>query len=330
MLRQALGIAFALTLLAAAPAHGWPHGLNCDTEGGHRLAYAEGANCRRITHGGESRRYVVYVPQRALDTVAGGGRVPMVMMLHGTGGHGERFYDSSGWRQLARVRGFVAVFPTALLHRVDEDPANVVMRTQWSRYNLADTVDESYQQPADDVAFLRTIVRQVKNQIAVRHSKVFLSGFSNGGELCQRAALELTRKFQAFGCAAGSVGDRTRRVTPGAPLRPVMWSFGNLDHNLVAVLQHDDPSVQAAPMDPGQLFSYPTMVEFGRIQLETVELTDQADVVIRRPELLQLRFDEPVPGATASEFHFLLLEGVAHAYPRAMVPLLWRFFNRRP
>jgi predicted esterase len=293
-----------------------------------------GANCRRVQFDGAARRYVAWVSPGAQRRMRRGRRVPMVVMLHGSGGSGEQFLNISGWREKANGEGFVAVFPTGLEYLVDEvQPPR--RATRWAYYMVENGIDETVVPPADDVGFLRRVVDDVAAVARIDRRAVYLSGFSAGGAMCMRAALELTRVFRAFGCNAGSVVDPQRTVTAGAPFRPVMLTFGSLDRNLLADAQVHDPALTELPVDPAAAFENQAVRDHVRRQLIPLRLEPEHDVLLRRPAAFDVRFDDPVGRAPASELHFVLLDEVEHEYPRrrnnprrfVMANLLWRFFR---
>src|SRR3954471_15821469 len=93
-----------LALVLAGPAEAtrqWPGDVHCASGAG---TFVRGVNCRLLgaRRGFTTpRRYVAWVPRSALDRMARGVRVPLVVMLHGSTGTGEQFLKHSGWKQKA-------------------------------------------------------------------------------------------------------------------------------------------------------------------------------------------------------------------------------------
>src|SRR4029077_4463307 len=117
----AITVAAVLSSSAGAAA---PPPRSCLTQGGPGPTHAAGGNCRAIAIDGYPRRYVVWVSPKARTAVAAGKRVPLVVMLHGSGGSGGKFLAISGWREKADAEGFVAAFPTGALYFVTKDGRN--------------------------------------------------------------------------------------------------------------------------------------------------------------------------------------------------------------
>ena len=332
--RIALTTTLVAGLLPAAPAAAWPGGTDCVTEGGPRLAMRAGANCRALQFDGAGRRYVAWVSRTAQRRMRRGRRVPLVVILHGSSGSGEQFLDISGWREKANREGFVAVFPTGMEYLID-DEGPPRRSTRWAYYMVENGIDETVVPPADDVGFLRRVVTDVARVNAVDRRAVYLSGFSSGGAMCMRAALELTRTFRAFGCNAGSVVDPQRAVTPGAPYRRVVLAFGSLDRNHLADAQAHDPALTEIPLDPAAALANPGVREHIRRQLIPLRLRPESDVLVERPSAFDVRFDDPVGRVPSAALHFVVLDEVEHEYPNSrnnphgfvMADLLWRFFR---
>lgn len=310
----------------------WPGSVTCQSTEVSNVDFRRGANCRQARIGGSDRRYVAWVPLKAKRQVNRGRRVPVVVMLHGSSGTGEKFFNISGWREKASQEGFVAVFPTSEEYLIEE---NGKTKTRWAAYNIEDEIDETVTPPADDVQFLRAMLADVARSTRVDPRRIFLSGFSNGANMCMRAALEMTRSIAAFGCNAGSVGIAGPTVTAGQPHSPVVFTFGNLDRNLLPAAQAVDPTLTEVPMEPAAAFANQAVSGLVGLQLASLGLGTESDLLVSEPEIFDVRFDESLPGVAASEFQFVLLDELGHKYPTptnnpnafSMAGLLWPFFE---
>jgi hypothetical protein len=88
-------------------------------------------------------------------------------------------------------------------------------------------------------------------------------------------------------------------------------------------------------LDPTDAFELDAVRGLVRLQLLTLRLGPEPDVAERRSDAFDLRFDNAIGQARASEMHFVLLEDVPHEYPNdpngfSMPDVLWRFFRGRP
>jgi poly(3-hydroxybutyrate) depolymerase len=342
----ALAFTLALSWLAAPAAHAqlpnpWPGGVTCATESYLRFTYQRGNNCRQFSWDGHDRRYVAFVPRSAKRRMNHHERVPVVVMLHGSSGTGEEFLNHSGWQETARREGFIAIFPTGQRYWVEsEGEGGARLSTKWADYDLVADIDETRIPPADDVGFLQAVAVDAASSARVDPRRIYLSGFSNGGAMCLRAALELSQGLAAVGCNAGSL-HAVHHVTAGHPHIPVVLTTGSRDDRFLGAL-HDagaDPSLTALPMNAADLFELPGVPGYVSTHTDSFDLTDEPDVRRNGPRVVNVRYDDPAGGAAGtSQLQLMILKGVEHEYPTAtnnrigfrMSDILWAFFEDHP
>lgn len=121
-----------------------------------------------------------YQPDRLAD------RPALVIALHGSGGDGERVRRLIGhaFERLADDHGFLVAYPDAIAGQWKGCRARAPYRSALAGI--------------DDIGFLRTVVEEAERRAGRDLAGVFLVGYSNGGHLAFRAALEAPRKFAAF------------------------------------------------------------------------------------------------------------------------------------
>jgi predicted esterase len=243
-------------------------GVRCVDTGLAGTPFDAGTNCRTVRVQRYPRRYIVWVPPSAQDKIDRGERVPMVIMLHGSSGTGSQFFKHSGWQEKATEEGFVAVFPTGLKYQVID--ANPVAINKWNSYNLPGIIDPSVKPPgsparadwwpANDVRFVRLIIADVRTGLPIKRKRVYLAGFSNGGEMCGRIGVELSDLVAAVGCNAGGL-DAVRPTIGGHRNIDMMITVGSLDENILALIQQADPTITEIPLDPRALATTPVLSE---------------------------------------------------------------------
>jgi polyhydroxybutyrate depolymerase len=330
-----------------APARAADFNATCTTEAQAGTPFQVGTNCRSIDIDGFPRQYVVSMPTSTSQITGGGTAVPLVVMLHGTGGDGGQFSKISGWAEKAEAQGFVAAFPFGLVYRVTEDGEDPRRKTKWNDFTLPDIMDPSFKPdgypaaapwPANDVSFLRQLVADVSTQVPIDPNRVFISGFSNGGQMCLRLAVEASDLFAAAGCSAGNLG-AGHVTTPPNTNMPVMVSLGTRDERALASIQASDPSISEIPLDPAQMLSIPTMSTWlstvaAAVHLDFADRVDTLDATSTR-----MHWETPTGGNDDGNiFDFLLLDEVRHEYPNGknntngfvMADLFWDFFSAHP
>ncbi len=134
--------------------------------------------------------------------------MPVVFVFHGgtmTNGSLNMLRDS-GFAELARKEGFVAVFPQG----VDG---------HWNDKRDSAFFQSLTERGVDDVAFARAITEQLIRQYPIDLSRVYAVGVSNGGIFCHRLAHEASNLIVAIAPIIASMPDNL--APQFAPKHPV-------------------------------------------------------------------------------------------------------------
>ena len=176
---------------------------------------------------GRMRESIIVLP----STPPPSGGYPVVFMLHGTSGDGEKFYNISGWKELGEEENFITVFPSSLSWCFIEDGIEK-NNTRWVNGNVTDYPCAGPPQDyVDDVKFLKVLAKRISDTFPVNTAKIFCSGFSNGSSMIHKLAVDAGDVFAA---AAGSsaplaAGDSSRPVNR----IPVWFIVGSLDDRFI-------------------------------------------------------------------------------------------------
>ena len=184
------------------------------------------------------REYFVHIPEGYDSTKS----TPMVIFFHGSGQDGNLMYNHSGWNDVADTANILVVYPSALIYCVMENGE----RKLSSKFNAypqdGDPLCEG-QIAKDDVLFVKEIINQMKARFAIDASKTYTVGFSNGGEMAARCAVDLGDIIAAtIGVGGGGALPRDTVLKPKRNL-PVMNMFGNMDNNIISGLGTTDKGV---------------------------------------------------------------------------------------
>ena len=250
---------------------------------------------------GIEREYYVHVPQSYRGDVG----VPVVFMLHGTSGDGLRFYNISGWKEVGEAENLLSVYPSSGKYCIKEDDGTVKHTTKWNAFpsNWDFCASET---PLDDIKFFRQIIDELKTRYKVDSKRLYIVGFSNGGQMAYRCAFEMSDVFAAVVESAG------KGSPVGTPVRniPITYQFGNIDRmlfpdpNTIVLLSKFDSLLQNSPRFMDMVNDHTVPFHYSD------QYTLEGDTL----KTMTATF-ESVPGGEDREFRFTLIHGLGHHYP---------------
>ncbi len=156
-----------------------------------------------LVHGGRNRFALLHVPPQAHS----GEPLPLVLALHGGGGHPEHFRDTSGLSHEADREGFLVLYPAGTGFLPDR-------LLTWNA--SPECCGSARDHGVDDVGFLLALVDEVSRRTRVAEWSVFLTGHSNGAMLALRVAEEAPDRIRAVVSVGG-----VRTADPSPPPTPV-------------------------------------------------------------------------------------------------------------
>lgn len=157
-----------------------------------------------------NRTYYLHLP----PDMAGSGSHPLLVLLHGAGDTGKAFHARIHADAATDAAGYVVAYPDGL-------------EASWTVGCGVCTAAENLQ--ADDVSFLSTLIRQLADSLWVDTTRVFIAGFSQGGQLAQLYACQGPIPPAGLAVVAGSpYGSVATSCAPGRAL-PVLLMHGNHD-----------------------------------------------------------------------------------------------------
>jgi polyhydroxybutyrate depolymerase len=186
---------------------------------------ATAAETISLQYGGRDRSYMVHVPK----SYDGSKAVPLLVALHGTNMAARHMIDHTDLVRKSEEIGFVLVAPNAV----------------GNAFN--DGLDRTPERNAvPDVGFIETVADESKKRYKIDGSKVYIAGFSNGGSMVQRIAVESQYEFAGLVSVVGHLRVKADRVQRP---RPLLLIFGTADPlNPVAggQVHHPIPDVKPA------------------------------------------------------------------------------------
>lgn len=270
-----------------------------------------GKNLVNTNSEGVEREYVVHVPLKYDGSKA----VPLVFMLHGTGGSGPDFYENIGWKELSEVENFIVVYPSSLRYRIiDEEGPKIT--TKWNTPPDANFVLQPGEEGKDDILFLRKVIQEVSDKYLIDDKRIYLNGFSNGGNMAAKCAIEMGDVLAAVCQNASSFTLDTNYILKRK--LPILYQVGNKDYG---------PGNEG-PAIPMHLFD--TLISTPGLPYRNGKFYEVAHLTQRHFDLLSEHSIEgdtnfasvatflPKPNTGGYEYKYILVKNLAHNYPNGV------------
>jgi polyhydroxybutyrate depolymerase len=145
---------------------------------------------------GVQREYLVKIPSEHNETT------PVLYFLHGLGDNITRLDNEFHFQQVADDFGWMLVVPQAL---------NEGYGTMWNAYLTYSTTDDS--------GFLMALLDSLSEQYPVNQDSVFFTGFSMGGFMTHRMAIEHGDRITACAPVSGLITSYMANFTAVAPVK---------------------------------------------------------------------------------------------------------------
>lgn len=140
-----------------------------------------------IRQGERRRSYVLYVPARLAEHPA------LLVVLHSSQSNGERMRRDSGYRfdALADRDGFLVLYPDGF-------------EGHWNDCRKAASYS-ARSLDIDDVGFLSTMIGRLQRERGVDPQRIFIAGYSNGGQMALRMAAEAPDEVDGVAAVAANL-----------------------------------------------------------------------------------------------------------------------------
>ncbi len=144
------------------------------------FCYNLSAQKQRIKYEEKNRQFTLYVPKSADDKP-----LSLIINLHGSGMSSTEQMFYTEMNKTADKYGFAVLYPQG----IHED------------WNVGFEMD--YDNGPDDVGYIKKVLEEVRNQIHIDSSKIFVTGISRGGFFAHRLISEMPNVFSGI-CVVGA------------------------------------------------------------------------------------------------------------------------------
>ncbi len=250
---------------------------------------------------------------------------PVVMMMHGTSGDKNVFYNAKGWSELGEAENFITIFPSSLRWCYDDEGV-IVRNTKFVNGDLLDKICPSDTMDLiSDVRFFRRIFELLQDTLPINMDKVFCSGFSNGSVMSFKNAMEAGDLFKA--AASTGAGLHPLDSTHPQDRIPTWMMIGTLDDRFIV-----QPFTEIPFGDDSSIYY------FNKIINRTLACQGLVPHFIKdsTPLTKTFLFNTCLPGEICKPFLFTIIKGLHHQYPNGInhpvdAPrIFWQFFNNPP
>lgn len=164
-----------------------------------------------LTYAGVERSYVLHIPP-AYDPSR---PAPLVLAFHGITLDAYEMMRISGFNAQSEAAGFIVAYPNAYGGQ--------------RSWNGGHCCGEAARNNMDDVGFVRAVIKELSDLIAIDPKRIYATGFSNGAILTYRLGCEMADQIAAIAPVSATQALEDRQACqPSRPL-PVIHFHGTED-----------------------------------------------------------------------------------------------------
>lgn len=188
-----------------------------------------------ITWDGQERQYLEFVP----STYSEAKPAPILFMLHGMGDQANNFFQATQIRNMAEQKGWIVVCPQALPFNLQIPGlgsqsfgtcwnAGITVTINVNMYGMNFDYDVTVNENVDDEGFLMAMLETLDENYNLDADSLFFAGFSLGGFMSHRMAIQHGDIINSIAAVSGLVGSDMTELTPVDNVN-VLQIFGTAD-----------------------------------------------------------------------------------------------------
>jgi len=155
---------------------------------------------KEMQAGNFNREYFVHLPSTYREHQV----APVVLVFHGGGGNAQQIAKFSGFNKISEEKGFLVLYPEA----IDK---------HWNDGRESARFQE-HDEKVNDVAWIDTLITELKTTYSVDNKRIYAVGISNGGIFSQRLAIELSQHFAAIASLTAQIAKPLAKTQPTNPI----------------------------------------------------------------------------------------------------------------
>ena len=200
---------------------------------------------KTITWDGQERQYLEYVPSTYSEAYP----APVLFMLHGLGDQADNFFQATQIMNVAEQKGWIVICPQALPFNLEIQGfgsqsfgncwnSGVTVTISISMYGMSFDYDVPVNQDVDDEGFLMATLQTLDEEYNLCPDSLFFAGFSMGGFMSHRMAINHGDIINGIAAVSGLVGTDMVSFTPVDNVN-VLQIFGTADE----MIAYDDATI---------------------------------------------------------------------------------------
>ncbi|MDX1958077.1 MAG: PHB depolymerase family esterase [Leptospiraceae bacterium] len=163
--------------------------LGCVTEPKFQSSQLKDSVQKKININNRIRNYRIYIPENL-----GTKQNKLVFVFHGGMGTAEFMEYISGFNRIAEREKFIVVYPNG----------TGKAENKFLTWNSWKCCGYALEKKVDDVKYIQAIINEIKENYSIDSSRIFATGFSNGGMMSLKLACD-TNDFRAVASVGGSM-----------------------------------------------------------------------------------------------------------------------------
>ncbi len=166
---------------------------------------------RELVWDSQTRQYIEYIPTAYNSE----NPTPVMFCLHGLGDDMQNFHNSLELNQWGETANWIIITPQALDAQI---PIMGSLGNAWNSGAGAEGIPilgtVILNDNVDDAGFLMAILDSLENNLNINTDSVFFMGFSLGGFMSNRMAIEHGDRITAIASVSGTIGMAVKDQTP--------------------------------------------------------------------------------------------------------------------
>jgi polyhydroxybutyrate depolymerase len=188
------------------------------------FVFGQTQTTRELVWDSQTRQYIEYIPTAYNSE----NPMPVMFCLHGLGDNMQIFFNNQHLNEWGEMANWIIITPQALDAQI---PMMGSVGTAWNSGAGAEGIPYLgtviLNEDVDDSGFLMAILDSLENHLNINTDSVFFMGFSMGGFMSNRMAIEHGDRINAIASISGTIGIAVKDQIPVAKVNTIHFHGTN-------------------------------------------------------------------------------------------------------